>query len=256
MSIHNIDNDRPARELPHDDEQAALVTAYALGQLTGDEQRDIAELVAHDPTLQRDVAEARRLASLVSATLGADPLPLAAPQLRGKLQDEADFNAAMQVTLPAKRRTYWVEILTGAALCGCTVALLWPGVQSARESASKAARGNLGPTEQRSVFIDMSGTIDRASGAGDSTPADLSDYAHWSAAQPGEMTQNEFVPQTDFESKAADVDAAGVQVELKEFGEEAAPTSRPGVAAAAGGSGIEGRGPAARGKLTQAYGGH
>lgn len=75
-------------------------------------------------------------------------------------------------------------------------------------------------------------------------------------AQPTEMTQDVVVPQTDVVSTATDVDAAAVQVELSDFGETTAP--RNDLAKSIGamsGTGLSGRGAAARGKMVRANGG-
>ncbi len=127
---------------PYDDDHAALVSAFALGQLTGEEALAIEAQVARDPALQRDVSETRRLAGLVAESLRADPLPKSSLQLRETLDNRAAVNDALKVTLPQKRRSRWVEAVVGVAICGSLALLALPAVQSSREAARRAQASN------------------------------------------------------------------------------------------------------------------
>ncbi len=74
---------------------------------------------------------------------------------------------------------------------------------------------------------------------------------------PTAMTQDVVIPTTDVISTATDVDAAAIAVELSEFGSETAP--RNDLAKEVGalsGTGLSGRGAAARGNMVKAGGGN
>lgn len=73
---------------------------------------------------------------------------------------------------------------------------------------------------------------------------------------PQVMTQDVVIPQTDVVSTATDIDAAAIAVELSDFGSETAPRNDLAkTIGALGGTGLDGRGAAARGKMVKAAGG-
>ena len=108
------------------------LTAYALGELEGDESTVVAAAVAADPALQAAVEEIRATAGRLTAALEAEPLPEPAPPLHV---------ATYHTVRPARifRFPYWA--VAGLAAAACLVAMFtlreWP--QARQESEQKVA---------------------------------------------------------------------------------------------------------------------
>lgn len=111
---------------PYDDEHAALVSAFALGQLAGDEKLAIEAQVARDPALQREVSETRRLAGLLAETLRDEAAPAPSAQLREVLEARAEVNDALRVSPPARHGVQWSRwlgaVAASAAIGGSVIA--------------------------------------------------------------------------------------------------------------------------------------
>src|SRR5438270_12277140 len=83
----------------HDDAprsiEPEILTAYALGQLQGDELAQVeALLAAGDEAAQREIAAVRALSGLVSDSRAPEPMPVLASDLRHRVQEKlADAKA-------------------------------------------------------------------------------------------------------------------------------------------------------------------
>src|SRR5689334_23125689 len=110
---------------------AAQVTAYALGQLPGEERAEIERRLAAngDGALQREIGEMEALAAAVSAARASDALPPATPALRQRLENRLSADA-QKVELRKRtpvRALIWLGV--GAAACAVLAALALPAVQ-------------------------------------------------------------------------------------------------------------------------------
>ena len=145
MSDHHNKNGSAASEpgIP-----AETLTAYALDQLSGAE-RELVERFLSDPeqTASRAlVAETRHLAADLPAAMTSRSAPDRSSALRDVVINQLDETPAPEVNLPAKaksatrRRTLsWSEWLALGGLACVLIALCFPAVQTARESARRVA---------------------------------------------------------------------------------------------------------------------
>ncbi len=99
--------------LPND----PLLTAFALGELEGDEHARVEAAVQSDPALQAAVAEIRALASDLTEVLAAEPLPESAPP-----PVRADHEPLYRHRTPA-RFPYWIASGLVAACFAVVVAV-------------------------------------------------------------------------------------------------------------------------------------
>lgn len=80
------------------------LTAYALGELEGDEAAQVEAVVAGDPALKAAVEEARALRALMETVLESEPLPEVEP---------LEFKASSQYVMPNRKLVkfpyYWVS---------------------------------------------------------------------------------------------------------------------------------------------------
>jgi secreted protein with Ig-like and vWFA domain len=145
MSTTNHNGDEFSRdEITPEEIAAAQVTAYALGQLQGEERADVERRLAAsgDGALARDIVEIEALAGVVSLTRSTEPLPQADSALRERLKRALEANA-QKVELP-KRTSYralvWLGV--GAAPAVVLAALILPAIQSNRLAARRMESSN------------------------------------------------------------------------------------------------------------------
>src|SRR5262245_55286236 len=105
MSHHNGDD--PTRE----ELEAAQLTAYALGQLEGEELAAVEARLRSDPAL-RDIAAIKDIATAVSEVRNSEPMRSVAPGLRESLNErlaetEVTESPAKTVVLPARKKAWW-----------------------------------------------------------------------------------------------------------------------------------------------------
>ena len=147
MSNHNGDHESsgiPAEQL----------TAYALGQLHGDELAAVkAQLsAAGNESALREVRALQATAAVLSASRHAEPLPGPSPALRElveqRLLETAPKETAVpMVALPEVRRSAWRSVAIPIAVCGTVCCALLalvglPLVQNSREAARRTQAVN------------------------------------------------------------------------------------------------------------------
>ena len=92
------------------------LTAYALGELAGEEHAQVAAAVAADPALQAAVEEIRATAGRLTAALAADPLPEIAP---APIESYHTVRSARIFRFP-----YWTVAALAAAACFAVIIAL------------------------------------------------------------------------------------------------------------------------------------
>ena len=113
------------------------LTAYALGELEGEELARVAAAVGADPALQAAVDEVRDTAARLMAALEAEPLPLPAPPLRVE---------PYHTVRPARifRWPYWGVAALGAAACLALVLIVRETPRARRPAPGLAETGGPG----------------------------------------------------------------------------------------------------------------
>ena len=173
MSKHN--GDYHASDIQPPAIQPEQLTAYALGQLHGEELASVKATVgvgrgSPDPfqrlteglgsqrgqeTCAEQVREVQTLAAAITAARHAEPLPQPSGDLRAAIESRLDQLAAGEspqpaVELPAERlpwnrkwnRQWTIALVAAGGLCCLLVALLLPAVQASRKAAQVAQAGN------------------------------------------------------------------------------------------------------------------
>ncbi len=129
------------------------LTAYALGELTGEEHAAIAAAVQADPTLAAEVRKIRLLAAELRSALAEEPLPATAPVVTGPVASSAPARAVQPATQPPRAKVirgafpYWLA--TAAAACFAAV-MLW---QSASPPAGAPQGGAARPQAAATVAL-------------------------------------------------------------------------------------------------------
>jgi len=129
-------------EITPEEIAAAQRTAYALGQLQGEERAEVERQLANEAS-QREVDGIKSLAAVLSAARVSEQLSeptLVLRSLRSAIQLQQALNASKEqvepkVRLPKRtsvRQLTW--IIVGTSACGLLIALLLPAVQSSREA--------------------------------------------------------------------------------------------------------------------------
>ena len=127
----------------------AQLTAYALDQLEGEEREQVESLLAgsQSASARQHVEAIRKLASTIPHSRADAPALQGSADLRRQLIDRLNAQSSdhLQVELKKTEKRRWlgmtvVEWGVVAGIVCVLFALLLPGVQSARESASRAQR--------------------------------------------------------------------------------------------------------------------
>lgn len=132
-----------------DDERGALLTAYALNQLTGAEQATVKASLADDIAGQAFVEQTRRLAGIVEGALSSEASPVVSTALRSEIDERLMVREVIAKPLPAAitKRSWRREIIIGTIAGGLLAALLVPGVRSGL-SDRLAFRASGGPSAE------------------------------------------------------------------------------------------------------------
>ena len=162
------------------------LTAYALGELTGEEHAQVAAAVAADPALQAVVEEIRATASRLTAALAAEPLPEIAP---APIESYHTVRSARIFRFP-----YWTVATLVAAACFAVIIALRELPLADKDAKQKA--------------LALAGQVAEKKSAVAEAPA--------GAAQPANHIDIQF-PKTDAEDKtqtqpASTADQLGVVV--------------------------------------------
>jgi Ca-activated chloride channel homolog len=148
MSNHNGDDHTREGDFSLDEKEAAQLTAYALGQLQGEELAAVEERLAAsgNDDSQHHVREIEALAAALSASRLGEPMIGASVELRKAIGQHFDRDepAAPKVELPTRRspRARWAIVGWSIAACLLIMLLLLPAVQSRREAARRAQSSN------------------------------------------------------------------------------------------------------------------
>src|SRR5262245_56148209 len=151
MSNQNGD-DLPRDDMSCDDD-AKQLTAYALGQLRGDELAAVkARLAAGGEADARDLQTVKTLAAAVAEARNGEPLPEASPGMRDlvaqRLADEpVEKPAAKPVALVSRKKSWWRRsafglCVGGGIACALLALFVLPAVQSSREAARRMQASN------------------------------------------------------------------------------------------------------------------
>ncbi len=116
------------------------LTAFALGELEGEENARVAAAVAADPALQAAVEEIRDTAARLTAALETEPLPEPAPPVR--IESYHTVRPPRLFRLP-----YWGMAALAAAACLTVVLTLRRLPGKASFAAGRPSRG--GPIQLR-----------------------------------------------------------------------------------------------------------
>lgn len=99
----------------HDDERQALLTAFALQQLSGAEQAQVKASLADDPGAQAFVEQTRRLAGIVEGALSSENSPPTSAALRKEIEERLVLREALATPSATGHKRGWTrEILVGA----------------------------------------------------------------------------------------------------------------------------------------------
>jgi Ca-activated chloride channel family protein len=145
MSKHNGDDKRLNIE-------PELITAYALGQLEGEQLAAVQEaLTAGGQAGTAEVREIQAIAGALSAARGAEALLEPSAELRLRIEQRLLETAAKEpkpepVVLAERRKPWWQRSVVRWAIVGCAccliLAVVLPAFQSARESARRMSNVN------------------------------------------------------------------------------------------------------------------
>jgi Ca-activated chloride channel family protein len=120
------------------------LTAYALGELAGDERAQVAAAVAADPALQAAVEEIRATAVRLTAALAAEPLPESAPVI---LESYHPVRPSRIFRFP-----YWTVAALAAAACFAVIIALRE-LPLAEQAAKQKATALAGQTAEKKLVV-------------------------------------------------------------------------------------------------------
>ena len=125
----------------------AQLTAFALGELSGDEAAALAARIDRDDDLGREVEEIRRTSALVAASLADETVVGLTPEQRAAIidsgedrdgtNDPADDRERGVLFSFASMRTVWGGLGLAAAAC-LAIVFIWPGVVAPRDPSTVA----------------------------------------------------------------------------------------------------------------------
>src|SRR5438477_12332410 len=146
MTMPTNDNgDESSREeITPEESTAAQLTAYALGQLQGDERAEVERPLAAGDSgpMKREIRQIEAIAAAVSTARTSEPLPTSDSSLRDRLKKS--LKAEPEKVEVAKRTSVraLVWLCVGSAACILLASLMLPAIQSSREAARRMQSGN------------------------------------------------------------------------------------------------------------------
>jgi Ca-activated chloride channel family protein len=167
------------------------LTAYALGQLRGEELAAVKAAVGEGANRlpESEAREMQALADAIRASRETEPLPQSSVELRAaveqKLKSLAAGNEIEKVALPPRSLLRWptaVECVVLGGICCLLVALLLPAMQAARESAQATTAYN--KIEQATIRKELGSLAQHSASPTDTTTDDSSELMRYQDSPP------------------------------------------------------------------------